>query len=149
MTGRRSRRAGRAGMLALLVAALGSPALAQPRDPSPGARLFDGREALPAQLVGRDVALPATASRCSNCHGREGDRRAGSATRIGPVLGPAALRERRARRGGPPSAYELASFCRVLRTGIDPAQVIIDTRMPRYAASDAQCSALWLHLAAP
>jgi hypothetical protein len=50
------------------------------------------------------------------------------------------------RRGGPPSAFDRDTFCRLLRTGVDPAWVVVDVSMPRYALSDEQCHALWTHL---
>jgi hypothetical protein len=121
-------------------------AAAAPGDGALGARLFDGRAPMEARLAGRDVALPVNASRCTNCHRRDGPARAASAGELGPALTAAALRTRQPRRGGPASAYDGGAFCRVLRTGVDPAQVIIDLRMPRYAASDAECAALWAYL---
>jgi hypothetical protein len=112
-----------------------------------GAQLFDGRAALPAQLAGRDLALPVAASRCANCHRRDGPMTAAPASpSFGPPLTATSLRERQPRRGGPASNYDSASFCRLLRTGIDPAFVLIDERMPRYTATDAQCAALWVYL---
>lgn len=124
-------------------------AMAAPGDGALGARLFDGRAAMAAQLAGRDLALPVSASRCANCHRRGAAEMAASAAStagFGPVLTAAALRTRQPRRGGPPSAYDEAAFCRVLRTGIDPAYVLVDQRMPRYAATDAECAALWTYL---
>lgn len=134
------------GLFALAVLATLAPARAAPGDGELGARLFDGRATLQARLPGGDVALPVAASRCANCHRRDGPAPAASAAGFGPALTSAWLRTRQARRGGPPSAYDAAAFCRVLRTGIDPAQVIIDQRMPRYAASEAECAALWAYL---
>ena len=55
----------------------------------------------------------------------------------------------RSRRGGPPSAYDAASLCELLREGIDPAWVMVRQEMPRYAATDAQCIALWAFLVSP
>lgn len=52
----------------------------------------------------------------------------------------------RTRRGGPPSAFDEASLCRLLRTGVDPAQVLISTTMPRYTVSDVQCRQLMAYL---
>lgn len=140
----RSRRA-RCG-LALAALVWLAPALAAPGDGARGARLFDGRAALPATLAGRDVALPVDASRCANCHLRDGPGRPASTAGFGPALTALFLRTRQARRGGPPSAYDAAAFCRVLRTGIDPARVLVDLRMPRYAVGDADCAALWAYL---
>ena len=50
------------------------------------------------------------------------------------------------RRSGPPSRYDAGSLCTMLRTGVDPAHVIILRTMPRYDITDADCRALWLHL---
>ncbi len=50
------------------------------------------------------------------------------------------------RRGGPPSLFSQASFCRMLRTGVDPAYIVITRRMPRYTLSDEQCLGLWHYL---
>jgi len=50
------------------------------------------------------------------------------------------------RRGGPPSRFDDSSLCRLLRTGVDPAHVVIQRSMPRYELSDADCRALWAHL---
>ena len=52
------------------------------------------------------------------------------------------------RRGGPPSRYDPASFCQLLRTGIDPASVMVDKAMPRYTLTDQQCALLWKHVLA-
>lgn len=127
-------------------------AQAGPEPVSPGARLFDGSTPLAARVSGQDLALPAHASRCVNCHldtapvAVPGLAASGS-RRFGPALTPALLRESQRRRGGPPSRYDGAAFCRLLRTGIDPASVIIDRSMPRYQVSDAECATLWTHLA--
>ena len=53
------------------------------------------------------------------------------------------------RRGGPPSRYDAAGLCTLLRSGVDPAHVIILRTMPRYDINDADCQSLWLHLTAP
>jgi hypothetical protein len=52
-----------------------------------------------------------------------------------------------ARRGGPPSRFDAAAFCRLLRTGEDPAGVLLPKAMPRYELDDAQCGQLWRFLA--
>jgi len=56
------------------------------------------------------------------------------------------LREVLPRRGGPPVAYEQASFCRTLRTGVDPSHIVLPRTMPRFEADDTQCAALWDYL---
>jgi cytochrome c553 len=113
-----------------------------------GERLFRGEAALPARIVGQDFALPAQASRCVNCHGPargEAPSSPASATGIAPALTRATLAEPLRRRGGPPSRYDAASLCTVLRSGVDPAHVIILRTMPRYEITDADCRSLWLH----
>lgn len=111
-----------------------------------GARLFDGREALDATLAGHAVALPSGSVRCSQCHtGPDGDA-PGGAPSLGPLLNRASLRDALPRRGGPPMAYELATFCRALRTGVDPSHVVLPRSMPRFAIDDARCEALWTYL---
>jgi hypothetical protein len=51
-----------------------------------------------------------------------------------------------ARRGGPASRYDALSFCKVIREGLDPANVVINSAMPRYQVSDAQCTSLWSYV---
>jgi hypothetical protein len=111
-------------------------------DAARGRLLFEGGAELPARIAGQDFALPAEASRCINCHGTA----AVGTQRIGPLLSAATLAEPLPRRGGPPSRYDAASLCRLLRTGIDPAHVIIPRTMPRYDIGEADCRLLWLHL---
>lgn len=112
-----------------------------------GAALFDatGPDAPVGTLRGHDTALPATATRCANCHR--------DAAGTGPVeaYGGRLDRERlltaMPRRGGPAVAYDETAFCRLLRDGIDPNHVIVSGAMPRFAVDAAQCRALWRHLA--
>ena len=110
-----------------------------------GEQLFAGQEPLKGAIVGHDDALPAYASKCVNCH----DLAAREKANYGSKLTPAALLEAAARRGGPPSRYEARSFCRLLRTGIDPAHILILRAMPRYEIDDAQCLAIWNYLMLP
>lgn len=107
-----------------------------------GADLFEGRAALVARLVGHTEALPAPTVRCANCHAVSGSAPAG----YGPTLSAAHLTDPQPRRGGPASRYDQGAFCRLLRTGIDPAHVQVPAGMPRYELSDAQCAALWAYL---
>jgi hypothetical protein len=130
--------------LAWLIGA-GGTALAQaapPGDIERGARLYGGTIALAAHLRGHEERLPGGATRCANCHASAGADAAGFA----PALTPAFLRTPRPRRGGPPSAYEPASFCRALRSGIDPMQIVLPQAMPQFELSDADCAALWTFL---
>jgi hypothetical protein len=137
-----------------------------------GQALFQGDAALPASLAGHVQALPTAATRCVNCHGASDTGAAaraannafgagagaeagagagaggGALPRTPPALGRAGLAVPRVRRGGPPSAYDAAALCTLLRSGVDPAQVVIPGAMPRYGASDAQCADLWAYLVA-
>jgi mono/diheme cytochrome c family protein len=111
-----------------------------------GARLFDGREALDATLADHAIALPSGSVRCSQCHTGPGGTPPGGAPSPGPRLDRASLRDALPRRGGPPAAYELATFCRTVRTGIDPSHVVLPRSMPRFTIDDARCEALWTYL---
>ncbi|MCU9953995.1 c-type cytochrome [Burkholderia sp. BKH01] len=108
-----------------------------------GRRLYEAVVPMRARLVGQGFDLPSTATRCVNCHavtaqpGQSG---------FAPALTGAMLTENRRRRGGPASAYDMAAFCRVLREGIDPAQVMVNSVMPRYDVDREQCAAIWLYL---
>ena len=120
-----------------------------------GQRLFSGAEPLRGTISGHPSALPPFASRCVNCHA-PGSSTPGAKptsasapptnTTFAPLLTPAYLTGAIARRGGPPSRYDEAAFCRTLRTGIDPAYVIVSRSMPRYELPDADCHALWRQL---
>ncbi len=122
----------------------GSPAEAALTLNLQGAALWSGDLPLTARIAGHDHALPPRAARCINCHGGAtgGDPLAGTA----PQLTARYLREPVARRGGPPSRYDAATFCTLLRTGVDPTSVLLPRHMPRYTISDAECAALWNHL---
>ena len=138
-----------AAALVPLVAA--PPGAAAPNDAAVqrGLQLYAGAAPLQGTITGHATALPPAAARCINCHaiGTAGPARAGSApSSFGPVLTRERLTQRIARRGGPPSAYDEAAFCRLLRTGIDPAHVLIPRDMPRYELAEADCRGLWLYL---
>ena len=110
---------------------------------SEGAALFEGRPPLVARLSGQSTALPPATARCSNCHARESGV---DAKGFGPDVFGEALTASRSRRAGPASRFDAASFCKLLRTGVDAADVIIAHEMPRYEVSEAQCAALWTHV---
>ena len=139
--------------MALALAAALSAGLASPTPSDPalaasvarGARLFAGTEALPATLSGHGAALPVAATRCIHCHARPGES-LGTSSELRPPLDGRRLREIRPRRGGPAFSYDKASFCRTLRSGIDPVHVVLPRSMPHYEADDAQCGALWDYL---
>ena len=121
-----------------------------------GKALFDGSVPLKARMVGHETDLPPSAVRCANCHTRQGPPPAAASARglaalpgasprdiYAAALSRAALLQDRPRRGGPPSCYDQAAFCRVLRDGIDPASVIVTQTMPRYSVSEQECHDLW------
>jgi hypothetical protein len=118
-----------------------------------GSRLFHGEPAeggtLRGRLAGHPEDLPAEATRCANCHAGGPGGQASAARDYAPRLNAHSLALPKARRGGPPSAYDPKAFCKLLREGVDPAWVLVDQSMPRYAATDAQCAALWAFLAPP
>ncbi len=135
-------------------ACVGLEELAARREAALGARAFDGRAPLEARIEGHLAALPGNAAACANCHlpsatplGAAGEPRA--AASLGPILDRERLTERLARRGGPPSRFDERSFCRLLRTGEDPAGVILPRAMPRYEIDDADCRRLWRYLTRP
>lgn len=119
-----------------------------------GAALFEGGAPLAGRLVGHEAALPELATRCANCHGQPSTApastpaAAAAAAPYASALTGAALAQARPRRGGPPSAYDAARLCAVLRSGTDPAHVMISTTMPRYDITDRQCRDLWAFLVA-
>jgi hypothetical protein len=116
-----------------------------------GAALFDGRTPLAGRVVGHAVALPPAATRCANCHEQANATPSAPGAASAPfatVLDGAGLGSMRVRRGGPASRYDAASLCGVLRSGTDPAHVMISTTMPRYDITDAQCLELLAFLAA-
>ena len=117
---------------------------AVPASVARGARLFDGTEPLAGTLSGHSASLPVETTRCTQCHTGPGASPAAASSSASPL--DRRLREARPRRGGPPVAYEPASFCRSLRTGVDPAHIVLPRAMPRFDADDAQCAALWAYL---
>ncbi len=118
-----------------------------------GRLLYRGELALVARIAGQDFALPAMASRCANCHSPSTSGATSPALAdqqsVGPALTSALLTQLVRRRGGPPSRYDSAALCKLLRSGVDPAHVIIQRTMPRYDISDADCGSLWRHLSEP
>jgi hypothetical protein len=131
--------------LAVGPASSGKPEAAVPSSVARGARLFDGTEPLAGTLSGHSAPLPGAATRCVQCHAGPGKSTA-AVSGFAPPLDRRQLREVLPRRGGPPVAYERASFCRTLHTGIDPAHVTLPRAMPRFDADEGQCAALWDYL---
>ena len=97
-------------------------------DQGSGAQLFFGKRALAGRLAGDELLLPADATACANCH-TEGAGQAGRggvrSLRFGPPIQRGELMVSTPRRGGPPSRYDVSRFCRLLRTGVDAAEVMI------------------------
>jgi len=109
-----------------------------------GKALFQGKGALTARIRGHDEFLPAEAVHCVNCHDAVNG---GRQTRVSaPHLDRSLLLEARQRRGGPPSRYDQAAFCKLLNTGVDPASVVIAREMPVYELDQSQCASLWSFL---
>jgi hypothetical protein len=108
------------------------------QDTTLGRAYYDGQSELMAQVLGHDEPLPPAAARCINCH--EGSNAPG------PELDARLLLQPTARRGGPPSRYDEASFCRAVSEGVDAAWVQLPREMPRYALGATECRALWAYL---
>ena len=109
-----------------------------------GCRLFFGETPLRGAIVEQDRPLPPEVVACANCH--LGDTRSTSGGSFAPSLSRSMLTEPRRRRGGPLSRFSAANFCRLLRTGVDPAYIVISRKMPRYMLDDEQCLDLWQYL---
>lgn len=137
------------------------------RDREAGQALYEGRVALQARLAGNLQTLPTPVARCVNCHENArnttpgvaaataglvaaGWGRSPSEPRVVVAVVPALTGDRLARshgrRGGPATRYSAAALCTLLRSGVDPAQVVVSGNMPRYAVSDAQCRQLMHYL---
>jgi hypothetical protein len=102
-----------------------------------------GETPLQGTIVGHERPLPAALVACANCH--PAGSRAALKTAIGPRLDKSTTDTGR-RRGGPPSRFTSTTFCRLLRTGVDPAYIVISRQMPRYDLRDDQCFSLWQYL---
>jgi hypothetical protein len=110
-----------------------------------GRALFTGREPLAGRVRDHRSNLPVAVVVCRGCHGA-GVVAPGAPPPPAPAVDRALLLELRPRRGGPPSAYDLPSFCRLLRTGVDPAYVLVAREMPVFDVDDARCESLWRFL---
>lgn len=109
-----------------------------------GDALFRGKQVLKGKIRGHDEFSPAEAVRCVNCHGAA---QSGPPSRVSaPHLDRSLLLEYRQRRSGPPSRYDQPAFCKLLRTGIDPASIVIAREMPIYDLDQDQCAGLWSFL---
>jgi hypothetical protein len=112
---------------------------------SPGRGLFFGETPLHGIISGHNLPLPPKMVSCANCH-LQGWLPASGVSNSAPRLDRSSLTEFRRRRGGPLSQFTPATFCRLLRTGVDPAYILITRRMPRYTIEDRQCLYLWQYL---
>lgn len=133
-----------AAAVCLLSVAL--PSAGQGRDSSlrkQGESLFTGRRPLQGKLRGHQTRLPPEVVVCAHCHVQTVPDAGAAAA---PLIDRALLLEQRQRRGGPPSAYDVSSFCKMLRSGVDPAYVLVNRVMPVYELSDAACASLWDYL---
>src|SRR5438093_9960397 len=84
-----------------------------------GCRMFVGETPLQGAIFEHDRPLPPEVVACANCH--SGDTGSISGGSGAPFLSRSMLIEPLRRRGGPPSRFSAVSFCRLLRTGVDPA----------------------------
>lgn len=118
-----------------------------------GKQLFEGTRALEARIGGHAAPLPGVASRCVNCHVDAPARPASGPLQDTQQFGPALTRDllvqSQKRRGGPASKYEAGSFCQLLRTGVDPAHIVLPRAMPIYTITDSDCLSLWTYLTQP
>lgn len=129
----------------LLLGAVLSATAGSARANDRAAAIFTEGRYVQATLRGDEQALQADTMRCRNCHEGAGQRLADArrAAESGPPLTPATLLAARSRRGGPPSRYDLGSFCRLLGQGVDPADVVVRRTMPIYRIEPNDCKALW------
>jgi hypothetical protein len=111
-----------------------------------GRKLFVGDLPLAGRIAGHSEILPEIATRCVNCHTVNGAAASTPTNAFGTGLSAASLQSSMPRRGGPPSRFDQATMCRLLRTGIDPASIIVPRSMPLYDATDEECHALWSYL---
>lgn len=122
------------------------------QDRAHGAALYNGAATLKGRLAGHSTDMPPHVLACAKCHGddaRGPERIASSSSGLAPRLEGGWLGEVQSRRNGPPTSYDLPAFCRTLRTGIDPAQIQLPSRMPRFDLTDKECEHLWSYLNTP
>ncbi len=110
-----------------------------------GERLYRGAALLTGSIAGQTTAMPASVLARTNCHvGSTGN--SGGDAQAAPDLRGGCLSVVRSRRNGPAARYTQATFCRTLRTGVDPVYMILPVQMPRFTISDTDCAALWTYL---
>lgn len=140
----------RASLIMLACVAASSAALGAETDAlktisaARGQALFEGREPLSGTIRGHTRSMPADAVICGGCHKSTPSGPGGLSQ--APSLDVKGLLDQLPRRGGPPSAYTLDTFCRVVRTGVDPVYVLVSRTMPKFVVSAQQCESLWLYL---
>jgi hypothetical protein len=160
----------------LMLAAAGAACQQAPAGPAPadaaalrseaaaarGARLFAGTVPLEGWIRGETQLLPPGVPACANCHTLAAPAAVPVPTAlsapsvavaafpagpgVAPRLGPWPWLGAHARRGGAPTAYTADTFCRALRTGLDPSGAPLDAGMPVYRLGDADCAVLWQFL---
>jgi hypothetical protein len=100
-------------------------------------------------MRGETTRLPASASRCINCHSVPARHVAAGRQSALTTGGALNLVSFTARRGGPAFAYDADSMCLTLRTGIDPQQIWLARAMPQFRLTSMECAALWAYLSQP
>jgi hypothetical protein len=142
----RSRRAALRAALTLALASITYIVHAAPLCESKdlGCAIFYGQHSVEAQLRDDDQLLPGSTTRCANCHSQTGP-----ADAFAPPLTAATLFPAKIRRDGPASSYDQTTFCRAVRDGIDPVNVMLRKAMPHYRISDTECAALWHFVTKP
>ena len=113
-----------------------------------GANIFYTGSHLSGRLEGTE-ALGSPELKCANCH--EPSRspfKNDNSTSKGPggEIRHGILLQTLSRRGGPSFRYDLSSFCQLLKTGVDPTNIVVPRLMPRYDISTDDCRALWIYL---
>jgi len=115
-----------------------------------GKQLFFGKKPLIGKIVSQDFDLPIEASRCVNCHISDQQSQPSEFVKktqtFGPPLNYQTLTDVKNIHGGPAFSYTATGFCTLLRTGIDPTQIVSKRSMPRYEISDEACNAIWMYL---
>jgi hypothetical protein len=109
-----------------------------------GDALYHGKISITGKIRGHDESLPAEVVQCANCHESVNNSRFSRVS--APHLDRSLLLDARQRRGGPPSRYDQAAFCKLLKTGVDPAYILVAREMPIYELDENQCADLWSFL---
>lgn len=111
--------------------------LDNPDDAGRNLYLGEGRIAVTARIG--ETKVPPRSAACRNCHGRDG---AGGTEGSAPPIAWPDLEQATTSR----SAYDLASFARLLRSGMRPGGGSLSQLMPRYDLDDGQVAALAAYL---